>query len=794
MNIDTTKAILTQAEKEANDFQWYKEQMDRYIGMSTSKHSFSSGIDTYKSKKINYDLFNNIIDITEFNYVCKPFGDDVGELPANFVNRDIVSSKIKILLGLEMKRPFSWKVYAVNDEATTRKEQEQFKRIKDFVISQIMQPIKEQILQQHIQELQQENISEQDKLKIQQQIEEETQSMTPDEIMRYMEREHQDPAEALANQILQYILQKEDVKDKFNLGWKHALLSAEEIYWVGVVNGNPVIKAVNPLFFDCDRSQEYVEDGEWATNDMWMSPSEIVNFFAEDLTKKEIQELYENYNLNSTGNYINSEDFWWGIEDNSGKYRVTHVVFKALRKYGFVTFLDENQVPQLKIVDENYVLDYEMGDVAIEWKYIPEVHEGYRAGRDLYKRMRPLTNQLVDMENLYTQKLPYYGGFYDGTNSVPTAVMDRMRYFQYYYDIIIYRIEMLMASDKGKMMFINMGGIPRSMGVTLEQFNYMLASNKTGYINPNEEGNRGIDVSNMVKEVDMSLASDISRYIELAEYIERKCGESVGITLQMEGQISASEAVSNTRQSIQQSSHVLEPLFEYHNIIKRNVLTALLETCKFAYTYYPKNYLHYVLDDFSVQMLKVDSDLLANSIYGIFVANSGKAAETKQVIEQLAHAALQNQRADLSDVIKVLRSENLQETEELLELAEKRKQKDLENMQKQQQDSNEKIEQMRIADMDKQRAHELEVIVVKETERRETEIQKQAILSLGFSEDKDVDSDGIPDVLELAKHGLNADIQTRKLDLQEKKMIQDKKLAEEKLKIDRQKLNKPTGK
>ena len=95
--------------------------------------------------QVNYNLFNNILDLKDFEYVCKPFGAESGELPASMVNRDISSTKLKALFGMEMKRPFSWKTIAVNPEATTRKEQAHFGKIKEFVIAEMLGPIKQKI-------------------------------------------------------------------------------------------------------------------------------------------------------------------------------------------------------------------------------------------------------------------------------------------------------------------------------------------------------------------------------------------------------------------------------------------------------------------------------------------------------------------------------------------------------------------------------------------------------------------------------------------------------------------------
>ena len=63
------------------------------------------------------------------------------------------------------------------------------------------------------------------------------------------------------------------------------------------------------------------------------------------------------------------------------------------------------------------------------------------------------------------------------------------------------------------------------------------------------EINVKINIGEAAKEIDMSLVSDIQKYLQLAEYIERRCGESVGITKQIEGQIGTEEAVRNTQQA-----------------------------------------------------------------------------------------------------------------------------------------------------------------------------------------------------------------------------------------------------
>src|SRR5699024_8221540 len=129
----------------------------------------------------------------------------------------------------------------------------------------------------------------------------------------------------------------------------------------------------------------------------------------------------------------------------------------------------------------------------------------------------------------------------------------------------------------------------------------------------------------------------IQKYIALAEYIERRCGESVGITRQIEGQLEARDAVRNTQQALIQSANILEPYFEVHNNIKRNALQAMIECAKVAYAEFQPRHLNYILDDMSRRMISLDYDLLENSTYGIFVSNSLKSNEALQTVQQLSH-------------------------------------------------------------------------------------------------------------------------------------------------------------
>jgi len=787
---------LSRSQKNANDKEYYKEQIKQIDNNSSSVEY--NGVSEYKRKKVNYDLYNNILNHSDFEYVCQPFGAEAGELPAKMVNRDIVSSRIKAIEGMEMKRAFPWKPIAVNRQATTRKEEEEFGRIKEFVIAEIMKPIQSKIQEKYAEEAEGRKINKQEKAQIQEKIKQELDAKTPDKVRRYMERKHQDPSEVLSEQILNYINQEQRVKEKFSSGWKHANLSAHEVYYVGLVNNKPVMKVTNCIRFEYDRSPDiqFIEDSRWQSCEYRMTPEEIVHQFGDELTDKQIDDLYEKYEYYAERGHIDavfdfSKSDTETAENDNNFIRVKHAVWRGLRKIGFLSYLDKNDEVQEKYVDESYKINKEANDIEIEWEWLEEAQEGYMIGTDIFVGLQPVPGQFKDMNTLKVCKLSYYGVSYDDMNSQPTCPMDRMKQYQYYYNIVWFRLEMLLASDKGKKVLMNLDAIPSEAGIDIKKWQYFFESTPFMWYSNDEEGSKYQDANSIAKQIDMSLVSDISKYMEIAEYLEKKCGKSVGIPDEVIGDISPSAEVGNTRQQIASVSNILEPMFNLHTQVKRNVLQALLEAAKVGYTEEDPGILSYILDDLSHKQFTVDQNMLDASTVGIFITDATKVEESKELIKQLAHAAMQNDKAKLSDVISIIREDSIQEVEEMLRVAES-KSESREQEQKEAERKNQKeLQQMQQEENALEHKRKKDIISHEEALQYKREMAKQTILSMGFNENKDVDNDGVPDVLEVARDGVDADIRNKELQQRKDEFQHKKQVDKKELKIKEKQASKP---
>src|SRR5690606_20696345 len=114
-------------------------------------------------------------------------------------------------------------------------------------------------------------------------------------------------------------------------------------------------------------------------------------------------------------------------------------------------------------------------------------------------------------------KLDYYGATFDNDNATATSPMDRMVSYQYLYNIVMYRIELLMASDKGKKLLMNVAAILKSSGIDIEKWMYYADALGIIFFDPTEEGQQIQSASSVAGSIDQSLASKIAEYIQIAE-------------------------------------------------------------------------------------------------------------------------------------------------------------------------------------------------------------------------------------------------------------------------------------
>lgn len=429
-----------------------------------------------------YNLYNSVFDEKDFKRITNPFKVEDG-FPATPQDFNIIRPKIDLLIGEETKRPMNFRVVRTSQEAVSELMDKEKEMLMQYMMSALTARMSPEEAQQFQQQLQNGEV------------------MPPEGIAKYMQRDYKDPVENTAYHTLAYLKEKLNINNEFIKGWKDALIGGTEVYYVGVVNDEPYMERVNPMYFSFDNSPdlEFIEDGSWCCRRMRMPVAEIYDRYYSKLSEKDLNKLNEMLTgrpSNDMGDRDITDNFG-GIKmhiydnpfyDQKSRYciDVYHCCWKSFKKIYYVTFLDEAGQPQIEIMDESYK---KTGmELSVETDWVIEVWEGYRAGTDLYFGIQPLEYQHVSIDNPNSQKLPYSGCIYSNTNSKPRSLVSILKPLQYMYIVLWYRLELAIARDKGKAFVMDVTQIPKSMNITPERWMHYLSSVGVVFVNPYEEG------------------------------------------------------------------------------------------------------------------------------------------------------------------------------------------------------------------------------------------------------------------------------------------------------------------
>lgn len=739
----------------------------------------------YGEMQTYYNLYNSIFDEKDFKRITNPFKVEDG-FPVTPQDFNIIRPKVDLLIGEETKRPLNFKVVRTSQEAVSELQEKGKEMLLNYIMASITARMSEEEAAQYQQQLDNGEI------------------MPPEEIGKYLDKSYKDVIENTAYHTLTYLREKLNFDNEFIKGWKDALIAGTEIYYVGVLNSEPYLERVNPLYFSYDKSPdlEFIEDGTWCCRRMRMPYTEIYDRYYDKLTEKDLNKLEEmmtgrpSNDIGDKGpidnvNHINMHIYDNPMYDQNTRYNINvwHCCWKSFKKIYYVTYLDETGTPQVEIANEDYQKTGQ--EISVEPDWVVEVWEGYRAGTDLYFGIQPLEYQHVSIDNPNSQKLPYTGAVYSNTNSKPRSLVSILKPLQYMYIVLWYRLELAIARDKGKVINMDIAQIPKSMGITPERWLHYLSSVGVNFINPYEgnpsdpNGSRASSF-NQFSSVDLTMGNVIAEYIQLMDKIEYLAGVISGITEQRQGQVSTHELVGNVERSVLQSSHITEPLFWVHAQCKRRALNMLLNTAKGAWEETGKKKLSYIFDTGERAFLDIDPRFYYEDM-DVFVSDTSKDLQNLQALKQLIQPAMQN-GASLLEAAEVLTTDNLNLLKQKLMDMQKRQEEAQQQQQQAEQEQAVQLQQMQ----NEQREQELMLEEAKmDLERykidqdNQTKIVVAEISAYRGTEDKDIDMNGVSDPIEIGKQALeqrkiDSAEYTKRYEQRQKKEIEDKKIQLEK--------------
>ena len=759
---------------------WYKRNIDFAENLLTSDVNLRN---SFKNKRINYNLRANVISPRDFERYINPDNLDLDTLPASFQHIGIENTKINLLLGEYAKRKKEFKAYisSGDQEGISRKEE----------------MLMDQVTQEMVQIIQTESISPEEIQKRLQDLE------------KYQNYGFQDMSEIVANKILKKEYKEGNFDFTFLRTFEDLLTAGEEIMYCGVLGGEPVMRRVNPMnVYTLGGNSMFIEDADIIVEYGYKSVGQVIDDYWDTLTPKDVDFLETgklDTNMETGGGIgLNRDtsifDFYGeagaldifhpneagvrtfaGAFDTYGNVRVMKVCWRSRRKIGELTYFDDEGVEQKDWVPEDYRPDKELGE-KVKWIWVNEWMEGTKIADHIYTVMRPLPFASKSLVNKSKGTPPYIGSVNSTNDYKVQSLMDIMKPLAYSYDIAYYKRELEIATYKGSFTAINSALVPS--GWDPKEWMRYVTVNKFAWLDPTNEILKGPSQGKSAgqfnqltaQQVNIGDPNAIGMYTNLLVDIENTLGKLAGVTGAREGQIQNREAVNNVEREVAQTSHITEKWFAIDQNFRKRVLTKFLECCKYAYKENPQKG-QFLLDDMSQQFI-THFDEFASTEYDLHLSNSTSDTQLYNDIKALSQAAIQNGQATISDLVAISQSDSVQDIAKKLEASAKRIKEENNKMQEQQMKQQQEMQQAQMqADKEAQeidiKKHDDDIAVKREKIQAELEIAAMREMNNNYRTESglmDSDSNGIADELDL-----------RRTEIEEKRNDQQADLSQAKL-------------
>lgn len=750
--------------------------LDRIIYSNTT---FRNNNPTHNKRNIfvNMNLVENgFFDKSDFEEILYPYGKefDYG-FPVNLTHYPIINSKIEVLKGEEIARPLNFMVVDKSSDGFNRTQELRNKLVLDVLTNELLLNINGKGLEEGLSK---------------DQSGEQLDSI--EKINKYMSYGYSDLLEEKLSDLLRYFVDSDQLKYKFNKNFTRLLCCGSEIYHIDIISGTPTVRVINPLYFDCDTSGEtdFMDGATWTREYEYISVSEVTARYSEYLTEEEIN--YIEHNKGFYASYSGSNDFYFYGNLESSTYtanlvRVCHFEWVSLKKIGFLSIIDKRtgEILEKDVVDEYYKKQYKNDPNVkeeIKWEWVNDRWRGIKIGANVYIRLESIPRQYDTVSSFSKSTSSYIG------TRANFSLVDKLKPYQYLYNILWFQLKKLMAASKGKAFIMDIAQIPTSHGFSWDKWLHTLDIYNVGFINSLEvdENTKKQSNFNQFQTVDRSMGDIINQFIAQFQFIEQQMGQVCGITPQREGQVHQNETYGGVERSVTQSNSITESLFYIHNECKRRVIERMMDLAKVAFKDGVK--MQYVMDDLGRKLIEINDSDFKNSEFGIIITNSGEDAKNLQSLKEAAMMALQQQQISLKDFADTIITKSMAKIRNLLIDAEKHNQEKQQAQQEaqgqqqaQQQQTQLAFEQQRIQ-IETEAKLQIEQLKA-DTAIRVAEINAESKI-MAFREDVPVDrnNNGTMDAIEGDKLALEREIKNRELNIKQQEVDVKKQDSETKKK------------
>lgn len=445
-----------------------------------------------------------------------------------------------------------------------------------------------------------------------------------------------------------------------------------ECYTYTDVIGEKIIKRVVSLrdAFPVPNDNMFAEDYDMFAERRKLTYQQIIDEFDEYLTDVDRKFLEDYYALNGHPttplDFATYERFYPDIcsrfnkEDraffskepsmirdlNSNLYDVWHVVWRGEIRRCIVTYQNQAGFISTRMEEDDYELNFDIGDISMEYIYIPQVYESTRIGCRQYAIYPYKARAIAYNRN---GKLPYNGmnELFPGFGKF--SILDIVTPFQVFYNIVAYHREMVLAKNK-----LNVLMIAKSLlGRVPEDTIYKMIADGVLYIDDSED--QGMLRAQQVRFLQNNIGDYLTQLTNLLADIENTAKMQVDMTPQRYGDIANSAGKGTTQEAIVRGS-MGSVIIEYMmDLMRERDYARDMDYSKFAWIDGLDT--SYRDDENNLKYVSVDIDKHIYADYVIKAKNSIKEQEKLDQLKQFAFSAAQN--GDLTAAVAAIQGDNV---------------------------------------------------------------------------------------------------------------------------------------
>lgn len=631
---------------------WYSNCIDYIIDAGLSFNDRTE--DEVKLSILRGDVPNEF-----YKKILNPYNssnEKYKRFPATMRNLDIMSDIIRRYVSEYFKGIHEFVVGANNPDIIINKNAKLKEKIGELAQQAFQQAFQQQY-QQMVQQAQQQG---QDPSTIN------PQDAMPDleEFIANFNNDYIDKESKQAQDILDYI--RAATKDTIiYLSAFFNYVALGQCFTYADVRGSEIFKENVPVIeaYPIPNANFFVEDHDMFARKLLLSYQQIMDMFDDNLTDKDkyfLEEYYgktfktgtitkltynqffENYPdvcekfSNEERNMFKKEPITIH-EENTQLFEVWHVVWRGEAKRGILTYINEAGMQTTRVVEEDYKLNKEAGDIDIEWTYEPQVYEGYRIGHR-YNSIYPIKARPIAFNR--GGKLPYNGIMEVLPMMGKFSLIKLITPYQIMRNIFAYHREMVIAKNKMLILLL-----PESLiASNSEDKIYKMAADGVLFYDDSEDTNSL--KAQQIRLLNANMGDYITQLTNLMEATKLEAREIVDMNMQRYGDIAQSAGAATTQEAISRSSMGMVILVQMFDEFRKADYNRDLDYCKLAFvdgldtSYW---------DELGKRrFISLDVESFIGSDYSTTVRNDTKELDKVQQLRQWAFSAAQNGDLDMA--------------------------------------------------------------------------------------------------------------------------------------------------